>query len=557
MKDTKSKQKCRMKTASAGGNEFLVQLFSLLSIFFLVLQRFVIMNRCDIQGGAYFFSVYNFLIVLGLLLPFTISDIIEEYVRVLVRKEQYNNAKRVMYAGFFLGTVYCLVMVCIVLSGYFTFRNQFLLGNSEFLILIFLLIAVVLYTYSGVYLGFLNGLDKHFLKIENELSRNIIQLLGIIAFTGAFMSYGNKVSDVLSNDSLTYSFAATGAALAYLISALLSLIFAVFLFRKYSRKFHRLQKMDDTRKNLDVYDCFRLIAAKVFPYGGGLLIFIAPLFIGQWMFYEMSDIAGKGKMIEFLAYQWGSYSGVFYTFLIFIFLFIIQMMFFYRSAFLKALNQKNMQEIRRINHKIKLFSVIIGLMVMAVIFIMAPELTQAITGSNSDFCTALLRFGAPLAFLYAYAAAELVIYLMAEAYKSLLVNGMISIIINIFMNLLLLKNTQLGVYSILISAYITILVFICLAILYFNQNFRLRDKYVVLLKKPLIAVGTMTVISLILHFIFNLFMPAGLSVVLNLLISLMVVLITLVKLKCIDEFMLAKAPYGLVLSRLCVILRLF
>lgn len=557
MKETKPKQKRKNRTKMISGSEFVIQIFSLLSIAVLIIQRFMILNRCDIQGGGYFFSVYNFIILLGLLLPFTLPDVIEEYVRELVRKEQYNNAKRVMYAGFFLGSVYCLILVCVVISGYFTFRNQFLLGNSEFLILLFLLIAVTLYTYTGVFLGFLNGLDKQFLKAENELFRNIIQLIGILGLTGVLLNYGNKVSVVLSNDSLRFSFTASGAALAYLISAVVSLISAIFLFRKYSRKFHKLQRMDDTRKNLDVYDCFRLIAAKVFPYGGGLLLFEAPLFIGQWMFFEMSDTAGKGKITELASYQWGSYSGLFYTFLVLIFLLGFQMVFFYKDSFLKYLKQKNMQEVRRINHSIKLFSIITGLIVMALMFIMAPELAMAATGYTSMFGTALLRFGAPFAFLYAYAVSELVVYLMAELYKTLLVNGLISIAVNIFLNLLLLRNTNLGIYSILISAYVTIIVFICLSVLYFNQNFRLRDKYVILLKKPFFAVAGMALVTLILHLVFGLFMPAGLSIAVNLLVSLLAVLVGLVKLRCIDELMLSKSPFGLVICRVCGLLHLF
>lgn len=557
MKETTPKQKRKNKAGIMNNSDFVTQIFSLLSIVILVLQRFIIMNRCDIQGGAYYFSVYNFIIILGLLLPFSLPNVIEEYVRELIRKEQYNNAKRVMYAGFFLGSVYCLIMICVVISGFFSFRNQFLLGNSELLILIFLLIAVALYTYIGVFLGFLSGLDKHFLKAEIELIRSIIQLVGILGLTGVFFDYGIKVSAVLSNDSLGFSFAASGAALAYLISAVLSLIFAVYLYRKHSRRFHKLQKMDDTRKNLDVYDCFRLIAAKVFPYGGGLLVFVLPLFVGQWMFFEMSNTAGKGKITELIAYQWGCYCGLFYSFLIIIFLLIYQMVFFYKDSFLKFLKQKNMQEVRRINHRIKLFSVVTGLIVMFIMLVMAPEITEAATGFTSRFGTRLLRCGALLAFLYSYAVSELVIFLMSEMYKPLLINGFISLGINIFINLLLLRNTNLGIYSILISAYVFVMVFICLSVLFFNQNFKLRDKYIVLIKKPIFAAGSMAVVSLILHFIFRLFMPAELSFGVNLFISLIAVLVALVKLRCIDELMLTKAPYGLVICRLCGFLHLF
>lgn len=551
-KQEKQNRNKRNKTNFAN-NEFTFQLFSLLSIIMLFLQRIVILNQSGMQGGAYFFSVYNFMLLFGLLLPFTLPVIIADYTREICAKEQYKNAKRVLYAGFMISTIYNIALAIIAISSYLTFKNVFLLGDFELLIFIFIFSGMVLFSYTGVLVGFLNGIQRHALTNICNLIQTIMQLVFMIAFSGIFLKYGNKVAVVLKNEEYKYSYAASGAALGYLIGVIIALLFAVFIYNKNIKRFNKQLRNDLSRKTLDVYDCFRLVSAKVFPYGLCLFLGVLPLFIDQWVF--LADSHNKNNVL--VSYEWGAFVSVFGSFLAFLVILIYSICIGYKKDFLKHYKNKNASDLRKINSKIKNFSMILGLFFMMVVLILAPEFTESFAFAESRFAVRLLRACAPLLCLTSYATAELGILILAEKFKKCILNGLIAVATHILIVLVFFKNTGAGIYAFLIGGYVSVIVFAVLSALVIYSELKCKDKIKTLFFKPGISVGIASVLCLLLHLLFGLFMPAWISLLVNIIITMVALLIALCKTQCLDEFSLSTSPYGQVIGRICSIMHLF
>lgn len=551
MSATRKKTRKKSSHSIKINNNYIPELAALFSMLFIVIQRFVIISNTNIQGSAYFFSVFQFILVFSMILPLVLPSVIEDFVKESIEREQYKNARRVMYSGFMISVLYFVVMAIVVLFGFKAFQNIFLLGKSVFFITLSLLISVFFNTLAGVYLGFLAGIQKEEYSKINACLKNFVQIIFILIFANALIKYGEKVAGVLNNVEYRFIYGATGAAIGFVLGGIVSLITAIFMFKQNKKKIRKMMKLDSSRKTLDVYDLFRLISGKSFPAGLALLTLGIGLFADQWIYFSSMD--GKERVL--LSYQWGNYAGVFQSFMLFPILIILYICNENKYKVQRILLLENIIDIRKLNHELKKFSLIISISAMSLIMITAKCFMKGILGQESSYGLKIIYAGAPLLIFICYGLVNFFILAHSEKITSLIIDSLISFGVHLLFAIILVNNTNLGIFGIIIAAYIFVITFSVLSYLHLIKEFKCQEKFNKWIA-PIVCSLIMAVVSLLVNLLFGLFMPAWLNFIFVNIIGIVVLLIALLKSNCVESYELTDIPLGNLVYRFCCLIRI-
>lgn len=168
-----------------------------------------------------------------------LADTLGRILRGKSNKGQYKNAAKLrqnvlVIAGFtgIVGSAILFVLAELLGAGLF--------GVSYSVAMIRILAPVVFVrTLSAVLLGYFQGEGTELPTVISYLMRQVCILGFSLLFANLFKGYGNKVSDLLRQESFAAMYAGMGVALAVLVTELLILIFLFLVYRGSRRKDRR------------------------------------------------------------------------------------------------------------------------------------------------------------------------------------------------------------------------------------------------------------------------------------------------------------------------------
>lgn len=212
---------------------FLILIFSLLSLFVF---RIILTHTIGSKGMAYFSVSNDLFFLLAVAFSFGLEKAVDLLVDGYMQRQQYENAKRVVRGGGMAALIIGLLIsfLLYLLSGKITgglFKMP--LSSMGFYCIIPTIPFVLL---TGVLRGYFSGINNNFLMNQSYVV--FISTYLVFGYLGSFSlgNYGNKVSLLLKVDDFKYSYAAMGACIGILISAILTFLHALVLFILLSKR---------------------------------------------------------------------------------------------------------------------------------------------------------------------------------------------------------------------------------------------------------------------------------------------------------------------------------
>lgn len=544
MKDKKKKNKAKNIPKNIPkiemNSDALKQCIILLIIVLCIWRRFFIVQQIGIQGSGYFFSVYDFMVAVMVLFPFSIRQIVYKLVYNRASLMQFKNAFRVMYTGIIMAVLFSLVSIFILYFCSDVIVKHFLLGKTTELTLFLIIPSLLFLALSGVIRGFFEGVGSQKPGVFISILEQLGIVLSILIFSDIFLSYGEKVAKVMQNPEVLYAYGAAGTALGYLIGSLLGFIasFGVYILNK--KQIRRKARRDETRKNEDVYDLFVIIFRHLLPVAITLFLLQGYELVDQWIFFKFQNSLQEKAL---LSYQFGAYSGIYRSLVLCPVLLIFAYQITDTHLLELGMRSGDFHEVRFKAFSMLNHASVVGFGFASFFLVMARPLVETLFLTESDLAVKLLRVGFSGILFLCFAVSTILIMLGIGKNHMALMNGLISLFIHVLLVFTFVNRTGLGIYGILISFLIFGITASLLNYLSLSKELKGNINFSKSMLMPLVSAIIAGVVILISGLIFGLFMPAWLNVTINAILFVIVYFICLMRTGCLNAYMVENSRF--------------
>ena len=212
-----------------------------------LLFRIPLANIMGNEGNGYLAVSWELYIFTTIFLTHGISAAVYEMVKKRVQKNLYHNSVRVFSVALGLSiTVSILSGIIIYFSSHYIYPIIYGVrtGAISFKVFtIYLPVAALCGSFRGYFEGMGSKMPTHYSKIAEA----VVAGTGGLLLGGILNSYGEKVSALLFDTSFKAGFGAAGVILGLLSGALVALCLLLVIYKIYQLSFQQLLKKDDTR----------------------------------------------------------------------------------------------------------------------------------------------------------------------------------------------------------------------------------------------------------------------------------------------------------------------
>lgn len=462
----------------------------------LLLFRIPLTNMIGDMANGYLAAAWESYLLFCLLFAIGYEKNIKTQVAARMSKEQYHNARQVLYTGLQLGMLSALFgAVIMYVTGRFWMEGLFHMKVAA-IPFRYLSALLVFSCLTGCFRGYFEGCGT---KVPTDISK-LVEALATVA--GAFLlawllkDYGLRVGNFLREEQYQHGFAAGGVALGYLCGSVFGLLFLILLDKMYQVSYKRQMKREAGTRAAEGKRSIvkQLGRGAVAAMAGTLSLQLYHLW--NIAIYAQLRIEGEQALeaVRALGVYYGKY------------LVVIAIPIAVLTAMSKPREEKILQYFKR--NEIRSGRVCLqeemerliytGLPVSVGIAVLAGVLMKALFTGNSDAGVLMLRYGGLVVL-----AASLGIFLnrilwVMGGVKGILVMQIPALILQTLVLLFLLKNTTFGALS-LVIADLCLWLFIAVGeSILCIQAYKLNFSYFKLLVIPLAGSLSMGLVSFLL-----------------------------------------------------------
>lgn len=528
----------RKNTASQSSNDNFALFCIFATVALYAYLRSYITSRIGLQGSAYLYSAYDFILIFFLLVPYGLQHTIERLIKGKLNAGQVANARRILYGGTTVALLYSIITVLNLLLFKNAICKIFMLDKGCSDAFMYLVPLIAASAFSSVYKGFLNGIRANGLYLLVELIEKLAMIIGAVIFCGVFNDYGQKVSTVVINKEYTYAFGAAGAAIGitfgYVIGLILSFVFYTLNKRVFNQK-GQVKKVDD------IYDVFGMIFSELIHNAGSLLFIYITIVSNQLIFIH----SVKGELAKILlSYKWGAYCGVLANFIIFPVLWLFRYSLTRKHDLTVGVNSNNVSEVRVLTQELLLKALKIAIPFAIYVFVTAPKFINGLCLINSEYTFKIVRLGIfiviPLSL--AVVAINIVNGITKTAYT--LINGVISTAASIVTTVLLVNVLKVGIYGVMIGFYIFCILFYALNYLSIKKIIKIKSGIMMLAVSVLIISVVGGVLTFLLSWLFGLFMPDALNALITFVVFVIFEFVAYCRFGLVSAYSVSQSPFA-------------
>jgi len=433
---------------SRKNNFFLILLISITIIIFCRL----ILTELIGSKGVTFFGVSN---EMFFLFGFPISYGIEKSISLMIEnrifRKQYDNASRVFKSGFLVTISFAFFLTIIYICMAKKVCNDWFEAPLSYMSFKVMIPALFLFVLVGLVRGFFGGYGLKNIVNQSYLIFAGSYLLFVSIFSKVMSGYGIKVSTLLRQSDYEFSYAATGASIGLLIAAVLTFGHALVCFLLFNKRTY----FGESREYSKSVESISSLIISVFL--NGLISFGIMFSVVFCSFINSVLVLGGGTDKTSVYFTFGEYYGK--TFPICSIVILGVSMFAYMPI-KKAISAIKRDEYRNAREKLQILihrCVSISSFATAMVIVMGPDLIDFLFASNGQSTMTYLQIEAILIgfVVLAIVCSEL---LLSLKYDRLIIIGFaIGLLIHIVL-LLILNSSGVGIYGLIISNIVAILV---------------------------------------------------------------------------------------------------
>lgn len=259
----------------------------------------------DYYGTAY--SIYNIILILSSFsLPLAVSKLVASRMGNGRAKDAFRVFKCALVFAIVSGGLGALLMY----FGADYFTGTLLKTPLAIIALKVLAPTVFIVAILGVFRGFFQGLNTMMPSAFSQVAEQILN--AVVSVVAAYMlfDYGKKVGAVLGDaDSYAAAYGAAGGTLGTLAGATLALLFVLFIYVVYRKRFKKKMRRDHHRTQESYGHVFRMLLLTILPILLSTVVYNISTLIDQGVFKNIALL--QGYSAKQISEWWGVYSGQF------------------------------------------------------------------------------------------------------------------------------------------------------------------------------------------------------------------------------------------------------
>lgn len=514
----------------------------------------VVVSKNGLQGSAYFFTVFDLILILMGSVPYTLQSVISALVYKRVEQRQFRNAKSILNAGLLIAILYSIAAILLICIFADSLSQSVLIGPKSYLTLIILNFAIFCYSISCTFKGYFEGMGGSFPLLAASLTGQLVMAIAAAIFSGIFMTRGIKAANVLGTQETRYAYGAAGAAIGVFIGILAVCILMLFMYQIYGAYFRKLLKKDTAKRRTDTVDIVIHLLMQVFPMAGSYFVVLLYPVIDQAIFFRTGELRGETIM---LTYQWGAYAGVYRGVLLLPLLIVLTLTVIERRKLSMGYHSGDLHEVRIKIHGIIRDNMIVSLFFMALALVMADKIITGFFLLESALAVRLIRMGCIAVVLLAMSVTLLVILPAINMSLASLLTGICALAANGLTAYITVSRLSMGIYGIMLSVIVFGAVYTLLGMFFLHQAVKGRMNIRKILYFPVASMMITLIVMILLSLLFGLFLPPIVNVIVTALLSFPVYFIALAKFEVISAYSVSEFPFGSLLLRFGKLLGIF
>lgn len=530
------------------GTNFLMQgtilaVAAIITKFIGLAYRIPLTNIMGAEGNGYYgvvFQVYNLALMLtSYSLPMAVSKL----VSARVSTGQYKNAYRVFKGAMTFAVISGGVVMALVFFGAGFIAADIMKMDLSVYALRVLAPCILIVAILGVLRGFFQGYATMMPTAFSQIIEQIIN--AIVSVAGAYMLLKMGQSMAKGGDKSSYgaAFAAAGGTLGTVMGALTALLFLLFVFGAYKGRLKKQIRRDHTRRLESSKVIYKVLFLTIAPVILSATVYNISNLLDQAMFTNIMAVQGYSKK-EYSSLL-GMFSGQYDTMTNIPLSISSALAASFIPSLVATIQTGNRKQIHNKINMVSRFNMLVAIPCAAGFIALARPILDLLYFTQDNAIPAmLLRIGGISVVFFCLStvtnAALQGLDRMAKPVK----NAAISLVIHLIALFIMLVVFKWNIYSIVISK----IIFAGAICILNAHDLREACGYVQEQKQtfiiPTIAAVIMSVVSLLIHLLCDLFIGARIATVIAIFAAVFTYGIALVVLGGITEEEILAAPKG-------------
>lgn len=282
-----------------------VTLFPIIALTFIVVILFrpILANLIGSKGVAFFGVSNEMFFLVAVSLSFAIEKSVSTMIENRIARQQYDNASRVIKAGFIIASAVSVFVTILLSSLSETICVKWFGEPLALMGYKYMLFSIIFFIMSGLIRGFFTGYGNKWIAVQSYIIFAVTFVIFGSILSKVMSGYGAKVSTLLRLNDYEYSYGAAGASIGLIIASFLTFAHAVVCFILFNKRTVFGQSKEYNKS----YESITSAALSVFL--NGLMPFGITVSLFIMSFINCITILGQDIDKNILAYTFGEYYG--------------------------------------------------------------------------------------------------------------------------------------------------------------------------------------------------------------------------------------------------------
>lgn len=500
-------------------------------------------------GNDYYstaFSIYNIvLIISSYSLPLAVSKL----VAARVGNKRYKDAFQVLKGAFFFAVCSGAAGSLLIYFGADFFAGTILKTPLSVIALKVLAPTIFVVAILGVLRGFFQGLNTMMPSAVSQVAEQILN--AIVSVVAAYMlfSYGKKAGAVLGNaDGYAAAYGAAGGTLGTASGAFLALLFMLFIYLIYRKRFLKRVRRDHHKKLESFGQVMGILLMTIIPVLLSTTVYSLSTLVDQAVFKNIATLQGyEAKQIS---EWWGVYAG---QFIVLTNVPISIASSLAASSVPSLSSAYNTGNLDKVNHQIALatrFIMVIAIPSAVGMAVLGQPLNLLLFQDNDPITMYIMILGTISIALFGLSTLTNGLLQGIDHMGKPVIHAVVSLIVHVIVLIILMEFFDLNIYAVVIANNVYGL---CVCILndlalrrYSRAKINVAKTYFI----PCLASGVMGIaVYLVYRLLFSLLHANAAATLISLCLGIVLYFILLLKMKGLTKADLEQMPKGQLIIR--------
>ena len=407
--------------------------------------------------------------------------------------------------------------------------------------------VILIFAITGVFRGFFQGFSNMVPTAVSQVIEQIINALVSIWGAWVLMDYGRSLVASGENELAAPGWGAAGATFGTVASVTVALLFMMYLYSRFNRRFRHSVRKDQTAKRESSHYLYRVLILTILPIILSTLVYNISNVLDQGVFNAI--LKSQNYTEKQYATIWGIYTGRFRVLMNVPLSLASSLGPAVVPSLTAAVAAKDKASAVRTVHSSTRYTMIVTIPCAFGMAALGGPIIQMLFHPSSGMALSagIMQAGAAVIILYALSTLTTAILQGLGRLREPLIHNAVALVIHLITLVVMLRYLNLNIYAVLYSNAIFALVVCILNALsirrYIFYQQEIRKTYLI----PLVSSIIMAFGSYAIWYVLNMFMGNSIATILAILCGIIIYLVSLVAFRGLTEPEMRKLPKGEIL----------